>query len=265
MKSRMILSALVVAMAASMVSMVAIASTDATGNGAPSGEHFTLNIIGVQKDKSVDMDQAGGSVIFVPLYGTARIELFGPAEDFAVLDKNGTQGSAVFALPDPGLDPYIVGDEGDADTMSDHSVYVRPLGKPGGWSTITTCADLLDSTFGGLLSNDVVKIIKNQAGPFGGYASIEQVGQPITFRDSGRSRLANVTAQLLTVVFQIELYDDYGNYLTTVLLRVPIFDDSIAGEYWAYDNNGLKILQVRFYPGVQTDVSEADVNLMRLP
>lgn len=244
--------------------MVAVAQGQ-TGNGAPSGNHFTLNIIGVAKDKSANMDQAAGNVIFVPLYTTTKIQLAGPAEDFAVLDKNGTDGQAVFQLPDPGLDPYIVGDAGTADTMSDYSVYVRPLGKPGGWSTITTCADLLDSTFGNLLSNDTVKVIKNAAGPYGGYASIEQVGQDITFRAKGKSSFTNVTAQMLTIAFQVELYDDYGNYLTTVVVRVPIFDPSIENEYWAYDNHGLKVLQVRFYPGVQTDVSEADVNLVRLP
>jgi len=40
-------------------------------------------------------------------------------------------------------------------------------------------------------------------------------------------------------------------------VRVPIFDDIIQGEYWEYDNNKLKLLQVRFYP-VGTDVSLAD-------
>jgi hypothetical protein len=233
-------------------------------NGAPSGGHYNLNIIGVAKDKSENMDQGAGNVIFVPLEGATAIYL--TKGDFAVLDKNGTDGRAEFRLPDPGLDPYIVGEKGNADTVADYSVFVRPLGKPGGWSTITTCADLVESTFAALLPDDVVKfIIRNREGLFGGYASIEQVGSEITLRQKGKSTFVNVTAQLLTIVFQVELYDTEGNLIRTVLVRVPIFDDSIENEYWEYDNHGLKILSVRFYPGVTTDVSEADVNLKPLP
>src|SRR5439155_583967 len=36
-----------------------------TGNGAPSGSHYNLNIIGVSHDKNANMDQGSGSVIFV--------------------------------------------------------------------------------------------------------------------------------------------------------------------------------------------------------
>ncbi len=28
---------------------------------------------------------------------------------------------------------------------------------------------------------------------------------------------------------------------------MPIFHDSLEGEYWEYDNYGLRLLQVRFY------------------
>jgi hypothetical protein len=37
-----------------------------TGNGAPSGSHYSLNIIGVAKDKSSNPDWASGHVIFGP-------------------------------------------------------------------------------------------------------------------------------------------------------------------------------------------------------
>ena len=30
-------------------------------------------------------------------------------------------------------------------------------------------------------------------------------------------------------------------------MRVPIFNDLLENEYWLYDNNGLRVLQVRFY------------------
>ncbi len=260
MKRGVILAVLVGTLVVGTLSMLAIA---APGNGASSGTHYNLSIIGKAADKNVNMDQAAGNVIFVPLEGTCAINLSeGP---FAVLDKNGTDGTAAFQLPDPGLDPYIVGETDGKDTMADYTVYVRPVGKPGGWSTITTCATLLDSTFGGLLPADVVKLIRNRLLGPDTYASIEQVGASITLRQKGKSTFTNVTAQLLTIVFQVELYDATGTLIRTVLVRVPIFDDSIENEFWEYDNHGLKNLQVRFYPGVQTDVSDADVNLKPLP
>ncbi|HEY3221690.1 MAG TPA: hypothetical protein VGJ80_13235, partial [Gemmatimonadales bacterium] len=38
-----------------------------TGNGAPSGSHYSLNIIGVPRAKSANPDWASGHVIFVSL------------------------------------------------------------------------------------------------------------------------------------------------------------------------------------------------------
>ena len=231
---------------------------DTTGNGSPKAKKaYSLNIIGVSKNKTAAMDDNSGHRIFVPLDGKAKIELIeGP--DFAVLDANGTDDPAQFQLPDPGLDPYVVGEKSSADTMSDYSVFVRPLGRPGGWATITTCADLADSTFAGLLGKRVLKEILNDSCYFGGYASVEQVGQEITFRDKGQEKFQNVTAALLTIVFKITVDTDGDTVADdTLYVRVPIFDDIIDGEYWEYDNNGLKILQVRFYE-VGTDVSAND-------
>src|SRR5207247_9232553 len=64
-----------------------------TGNGAPSGGHYSLNIIGVPKNKTASMTGDKGHRIFVPLAGTTKIMLIeGP--DFGVLDANGTDGAA---------------------------------------------------------------------------------------------------------------------------------------------------------------------------
>jgi hypothetical protein len=226
-----------------------------------------LKIIGVAKDKNANMDQAAGNVIFVGLGKNdepdrTKIYLFEApeGEDFAVLDKNGTDGSAAFQLPDPDLDPYLIGDPGDADTESAYSVFIRPLGKPGGWATITTCADLVDSTFAGLLPGDLVRILNRTDGS--AYCSIEQVGSEITLRKTGKSVFANVTAQLLTIVFQVGI-DTNGDTIEDeiVCVRVPIFDDILDNEYWEYDNYGLKNLDVRFY-NCPTDVTDADGALL---
>lgn len=236
----------------------AFATIDVTGNGAPSGRHYTLNIIGVAKDKTADMTGSNGHVIFVPLSGKSKIELMEApeGESYKVLDGNATDGPAVFQLPKPGIDPYLIGgDMEGVDTMTDYSVFVRSLGKPGGWATITTCAELADSTFAKLLSGKFLNVL-NRKGYFGGYASVEQVGQDITFRTKGKSIFTNVTAELLTIVFKVEV-ELFNGPVITEYVRVPIFDDIISGEYWEYDNNGLKLLQVRFYP-VGTDVTYAD-------
>ncbi|MEK9177084.1 MAG: hypothetical protein AAB923_02190, partial [Patescibacteria group bacterium] len=111
----------------------------ANGNGAPSGAHYNLNIIGVPKDKTADMTSGSGHRIFVPLVGKVNIWLCESGVDvacadvdgFQVMDGNGTDGSASFALPNP--DP-----DGDGTTV--YSVFARALGKPGGSSTTTTCA-----------------------------------------------------------------------------------------------------------------------------
>jgi hypothetical protein len=106
------------------------AASDAlTGNGAPSGAHYNLNIIGVAKGKTATMTGSDGHVIFVPLAGKTKINL--SEGDFAVLDANATDGAGAFQLPSP--DPTNSG-------TTTYSVWLRALGKPGGSASATTCA-----------------------------------------------------------------------------------------------------------------------------
>ncbi len=87
-----------------------------TGNGAPSGAHYNLNIIGVPKNKTAPMTGDNGGRIFVPLYGIADIWLK-PGDTFAVLDANGTdKDGAAFQLPNP--DP-------NNDGVTEYSVWAR--------------------------------------------------------------------------------------------------------------------------------------------
>lgn len=176
-----------------------------TGNQAPSGPHYNLNIIGVPKNKTTDMTSGSGRRIFVPLDKTAKI-LLSPG-DFAVLDANGTDGNgASFQLPNP--DP-------DNDGLTKYSVWARALGKPGGSSTTTTCAyDALDQL----------------------WCSVYQM---VMVRQKGKSSFENVSKELLY------LYVDLNGDGTTE--RYPLFSDALQDYYWNYDNNGLKLLQLRFY------------------
>jgi hypothetical protein len=186
--------------------------TATTGNGAPSGGHYQINIIGVPRDKTADLTNNDGRRIFVPLSGSTKILL--SEGDFQVLDANGTDGSASFQLPSP--DP-------DNDGVTEYSVYARALGTPGGTSTTTTCAT--DPTTG-----DV-------------YCSVESM---VLVREGGRSRFENVSRQLLYVYADIDGDGDID--------RVPLFGDGLEDFYWQYDNSGLRVAQLRFYP-VPTNVN----------
>ncbi len=141
------------------------ASVSATGNGAPSGPHYNLNIIGVPKDKTADMTGGNGHVIFVKLSGKTTILL--SAGDFTVLDANGTDGTASFQLPNP--DP-------DGDGVTAYSVYARALGKPKGSAVATSC--VTDTT------------------TMETFCSTENV---VLVRSTGKSPFENVSKQLLTV------------------------------------------------------------------
>jgi len=174
------------------------------GNGAPSGPHFDLNLIGVSNQ--LTQGGAGGSVIHVPLDGSCQINL--SQGDFGVLDSNCTDdGQAGFELPNP--DPTNSG-------TTTYSVFVRALGKPGGSSSQTTCAT--DATTGTL------------------YCSIYQ---SVQMRSKGQQTFTNVSKELLYIYY----YNSKGQ-----LVRVPLFDSSLQTYYWQYDNNGLRNLQMRFYP-----------------
>ena len=188
-----------------------------TGNGAPSGTHFNLNIIGVSHDKNPNMNGKGsGSVIFVALGTksgaavTTKILLSQAADGvFEVLDKNGTDGEASFSLPVPGS----------------YTVWARALGTPGGQSKIATCATFVD--------------------PITGVSSILcSTENEVFVRGTGKSSFRNVTSALTTIT----LVAGSPAQLACGTPTVSLFDACLQDFLWQYDNNGLKLLQVRFYP-----------------
>lgn len=183
----------------------------ANGNGAPSGAHYSLNIIGVEKGKTADMTGSNGHVIFVNLDGRTKIGLAEGA-DYQVLDANGTDADgAKFQLPNP--DP-------NNDGITEYSVYARALGKPGGSSVMTTCATV---TSGDLAGETL--------------CSTESL---VSVRSKGKSTFTNVSNELLYIYADIDGDGDID--------RVPLFDDRMYDYYWQYDNTGLRLLQLRFYP-----------------
>ena len=134
--------------------------------------------------------------------------------DFQVLDANGTDADGA-SFQLPNPDP-------DNDGITEYSVYARALGKPGGTSTTTTCAyDLAGELWCSVYSMVLV-------------------------RDKGNQKFENVSKQLLYV------YVDLNGDGTAE--RYPLFSDAMINYFWSYDNNGLKLAQLRFYE-VPTDVN----------
>ena len=193
-----------------------------TGNGAPSGAHYNLNIIGVPKGKSADMTGNNGGRIFVTLDGKTRINLL-PGDNFQVTDANGTDANgATFTLPNP--DP-------ESDGVTTYSVFARVPGNRGGSATLTTCAD-------GVVVEDVEYPV-----------ALDCDG--ITFDADNYKKFTNVSAELLYVTILTDVsIDTNGDGLNDYTLkagRYPIFDERLYGFFWEYDNQGLKLLQLRFY------------------
>lgn len=205
-----------------------------TGNGAPSGAHYTLNVIGVPKDKSADFDGGNGHRIFVDLGRTgdgAKTRINLREGEFAVLDANGTDGTAAFQLPNP--DP-------DGDGTTSYSVYVRALGKPGGKATMESCYE-----------DDL-----------GSWCAVDFAGgvEPITIERTkgGVGKFTNVSKDLLYVDYCtawdagpdtiLGTEDD----VCTSVVQIALFSDELLEYFWSYGNEGLKLAQFRFYE-VPTD------------
>jgi hypothetical protein len=224
-----------------VLTSVFAASAHATGNGAPSGYHYNLNIICVPKGKTADMTGTQGHTIFVPCADTTKINLI-EGTDFGVLDRNGTDGSASFRLPpadtgvitdQPGVNDECtvynadgtVDEDGIPDTgdyyvcgsgISVYSVFARALGNPRGTAAMMLC-----------FLNDIGEDVCSTTNQL----TLDASGRPAKF--------ANVTANLLYL---------YNITIDGVLYkRIPLFSDVLQDYFWSYDNKGLKLLQLRFY------------------
>lgn len=184
------------------------------GHGGPHGPHYNLNIIGVPKDKTADMEGNQGHRIFVKLWGKSKI-LLAEGDDFQVLDANATDGNGgKFQLPDP---------VPEDDLVTTYVVYARALGTPGGWSYTTTC---YEDEYGEVVcSGDTLRLVRSR----------------------GQSKFQDVSKKLLTLWVDT---DDDGIPDT----RVGLFDDEAYQYFWDYDNEGLKLAQLRFYP-ISEDLS----------
>jgi hypothetical protein len=191
----------------------------AGGNGIDlKGQHFTLNLIGA-KDKTSMPDNLGGHTIFVSLNreGTkATTSILLREGDFAVLDKNGADGTASFQLPYPFTD---IDEDGiiDGDEVGCYEIYARAL-SPQGSANMYTCTQDVDADYG-----------------FGTYCDTDNQITLARPTGNGVGKFQKVTSALTTIEIP-----DVGT--------IPIFADTLDNYWWTYDNFGLKHAQLRFYP-----------------
>ncbi len=93
------------------------------GNGAPSGAHYNLNIIGVPKGMNDNFSGGEGSRIFVLRTGTTWFYV-GASDHYEVMDHDGTDG-VIGTAGNPGS-PGIVFPYADGEWKA--QIYVRLLG-----------------------------------------------------------------------------------------------------------------------------------------
>ena len=180
------------------------------GGWQVNGKHYNLNIIGA---KNVgDVGDSSGHTMFVRLNGKTKILMTqDPTGTFDVVDRDGTDGRSEFNIA-PGH----------------YNIYARALGKPGGKTKIDAWGEFEDAT-----GEQLVLL---------GFVNIE--------RSKGKPRTLNIN-ELFYVDVTLCLSVDAETGLCTqevVYTDYWVFDiDELLEYYWDYTNDGLKLLQVRFY------------------
>jgi hypothetical protein len=221
------------------------AGNDNNGNGAPSGKHYTLNILGKDWDKgdyATIWDETdenfnpvikndNGHRIFVKLGSDGNMKktriLLECGLDFDVIDADGTDGKAVFQLP---LPETIVDEITGEVTSSAYTVWIRVLGPPRGQADMYSgFYDPLDgSTW---VSLEVIEIRQNQATASDPDNTVVNRKSPPKFVD--------VTKELTTIYVDMD-----GD---TIPERYNLFHNSAYQYFWDFDNQGIKHVQLRFY------------------
>ena len=203
------------------------------GNNAPTGPHYNLNIVGVSNPKTAPMTDSSRHTIFVGLGQsdtkvTSKIYLM--PGSFDVCDGNAfdpafdclgaqiqSQG-AVFQLPCNTATPSDITCALGTASAS-YSIWGRALGQPGGSAIITTCA-----------TDETGAVICSTSNTL-----------DVLARHPGKESFTNVTNELTS------LSGCYVQNGSTICQTVPLFSGGLQGFFWQYDNNGLRLAQLRLY------------------
>jgi len=268
------------------------------GNGAPSGPHYNLNIIGVENPKKADMTGSQRHTIFMPLHTSGsgkptstnnNVQIEGQiwltaGNRFEVCDGNGfdeayigdcedinwdqdwnyddvvsRKQGAVFALPcNTNLSGYWDSDgDGKVETNGDDNTVV-----------LISCNETVDTTTGVIVPVDETDVVPTAhyqvwaralGSPHDASATVTtcatvqgelqcSLENTVLTREKGKSSFTDVTNQLTSLVvlycWQYDEFDVCTDWRTT---RVALFAGDTEDWFWNYDNNGLRLAQLRFY------------------
>jgi hypothetical protein len=191
-----------------------------------SGPHYNLTIIGVPHNKTADMTSGNGHVLFVPLdtsglvSGNVKI-FFVPGTEFNVIDANCTDADGCTI-------------EVPASELSDicYNVYAIGLGTPNGEAIVNAeCTDpaIVGGCTAALIQNTFTVDRTN-----GGSNKPKRQNISNVFRASGCLDLAPISnPPTCELTFQ----------------NVWVFNlPGLVNYFWDYTNDGLKNMQIRFYP-----------------
>ena len=221
MRKRMILGALAAAMVLGVVSMIAIAGNDEAGNGFPSGSHYEFGLIGRPTTyEGSGTDDSNRHNMFIPLDtdgmvgGPVKI-IMTQGDAFLVVDGDATDGQGELQIG-PGY----------------YAVFARALGKPGEGRIIS-----IDAYFtywmdeeGGTLSDAIY------------------MGGVDLSREAGKPQTKNIS-KLFYFTGTITYLNENDEEVTVTYSNKWVFDIPLLEEYWwSVDNNGVKRLEIRFYP-----------------
>jgi len=211
------------------------------GNGFPSGQHYNLNIIGVPQDKEVPtMTGSNRHTIFVPLNSgedvprQVKIYYVTDPDDnsFKVLDGNATyDNEATIQVPYE----YCTNFEEGCTELLSFRVFARGLGKPGpatGAIVTADCEYLHELTGGDVECEDTLDM--------GWFDVVRPRKKPVTKEITGIFRATGC----------LDFDGDVGvcdsgdlEFRDLWIFNIPDLEE----YFWDYDNNGLKLMQVRFY------------------
>jgi hypothetical protein len=202
-------------------------------NPCPGDKEYQFNIIGT-KTKNANLNDNNGHRIFVPLTGRTSIYMTGDTStdtglqcgnNFDVLDPNGTDGRATLLVP---CDELTTGNL-DPDVCFD--VYATPLGTPGGNTDVDVVCDF-DAT---CIACDI------DEGSCGtgtiDFSLAGHSGKPLTkdvtgfFRASGCIDLDANGCDAGDINFNNEWIFNIA---------------ALESYYWDYDNQGNRIVNIRF-------------------
>ena len=192
-----------------------------------SGPHYNLNIIGVPKDKNVDMTNSDRHTIFVPLQSGAdigrQVKIFYQAgSEFQVLDGNCTDGECTIEVPSEALSDLC------------YDVYSTALGKPNGGAIVGAQCAFSDPLVGGATCTDALLM--------GSFQVDRQRGKP------DRKNISDIFRASGCLDLNLSGTCDAGDlqFSNVWIFNVP----QLLSYFWDYDNNGLRLMQLRFYSSV---------------